>query len=109
MRRQAVTIAAMTATEYSFISAKQSLIAAAALSAALRGEMESQEIIFLMKSLAVRIGSGVSEIFLYVSYMSDIIHAVRLQNEEHHILGSSYSACSDIVYNHVVKQKAVRA
>merc|ERR1712117_935773 len=110
VRRQAETIAAMAATEYSFISAKQSLIAAAALSAALREEMESQEIIFLMKSIAVRIGSDVSEIFLYVSYMSDIIHAVRLQNEDHHILCSSYSACSDIVYkSHVIKQKAVRA
>ena len=77
VRRHAETIAALAATEYQFILAKQSVIAAAALAAAVKDEVESQEVLLLMKKLAFRIGIDVSEIFLYLSYMTDIVDIVN--------------------------------
>merc|ERR1712204_97435 len=56
VRRQAETIAAMAATEYQFILAKDSLIAAAALASAVKGLIEDQkESEDVIKYLAARI------------------------------------------------------
>jgi hypothetical protein len=72
VKRHAETIAALAATEYQFILAKQSFIAAAALAVAVKEEVESQEVLVLMKKIGSRIECDVSEIF-YIFHTSQIL------------------------------------
>ena len=95
VRRHAETIAALATTEYQFILAKQSVIAAAALAAAVKEEVESHEVLVLMKKIASRIDCDVSEIFLYLSCMTNIQDIVTVETE--HIFSSSFNACSAYV------------
>merc|ERR1712129_294565 len=95
-RRHAETIAAMAATEYQFILAKPSVIAAAAFAAAIKEEVESQEVLSIMKKLALRIGSEISEIFLYLSCLKDILDIVNF--DSHDINASQFHACSEMAY-----------
>merc|ERR1712129_638197 len=92
VRRHAETIAAMAATEYQFILAKPSVIAAAALAAAIKEEVESQEVLSIMKKLALRIGSEISEIFLYLSCLKDILVIVNFDSQDTNT--SQFQSCS---------------
>jgi hypothetical protein len=95
VRRHAESIAALAATEHQFILAKQSVIAAAALAAAVKEEVESHEVLILMKKISYRIECDVSEIFLYLSYISNIEDIVTVETE--HIFSSPFNGCSAYV------------
>ena len=70
VRRHAETIAALAATEYKFILANQSVLAAAALAAAVKGLVKEQtEVEHLVSSLAERIKCRSSDIFFYAQHL----------------------------------------
>ena len=96
----------MAATEYQFILAKPSVIAAAAFAAAIKEEVESQEVLSIMKKLALRIGSEISEIFLYLSCLKYILDIVNIESQD--INASQFHACSEMAYFSNVKNKQVR-
>ena len=74
VRRHAETIAALAATEYKFILAKQSVIAAAALAAAVKGLVKDQtETEHVVNSLAARIKCQSSEIMFYVQHLDHYV------------------------------------
>ena len=65
VRRQAETIAALASTEYEFIQTKQSVIAAAALAAALKEELHSsEEVVNLLQNVATNMKTDLDEIYL---------------------------------------------
>jgi len=69
-RRQAETISAMAATEYAFICAKQSVLAAAALALAVKEEgVEKDEVENLVDELAENIHCLRSEISFYMQHL----------------------------------------
>ena len=70
---QAETIAALAATEYKFVLARQSVLAAAALAAAVReeGRLEEEEVV---KRLAMEVESSVSEITFYQRHLTALCH-----------------------------------
>ena len=70
VRRHAETIAALAATEYQFILAKQSVIAAAALAAAVEGLVDDQtETEDLVNQLAAKMKCHSSEIIFYAHHL----------------------------------------
>ena len=70
VRRHAETIAALAATEYQFVLAKQSVIAAAALAAAVKEQVKKQtETEEVVNSLAKRIGCTRQEIIFYARHL----------------------------------------
>ena len=71
MRRHAETIVALAATEYQFILAKQSVIAAAALAAAVKDLTEQEEVV---NSLAAKIKCQSSEIISYAQHLNHYVH-----------------------------------
>ena len=74
VRRHAETIAALAATEYQFILAKQSVIAAAALAAAVKGLVKEQiEAEKVINSLVARIRCTPREILCYASHLNEDI------------------------------------
>ena len=74
VRRHAETIAALAATEYKFILAKQSVLAAAALAAAVKALVKDQtETEHLVNSLAARIKCQSSEIIFYVQHLDHYV------------------------------------
>ena len=74
VRRHAETIAALAATEYQFILAKQSVIAAAALAAAVKGLLKEQtEAEEVVKSLAARIKCSTSEVEYAMSHIEYVL------------------------------------
>merc|ERR1712129_51137 len=70
VRRQAETIAAMAATEYQFILAKDSVIAAATLAAVVSDEIESEIIVI---SLAARLRCPKGEIIFYTHHLRQYV------------------------------------
>ena len=77
VKRHAETIAALAATEYQFILAKQSVIAAAALAAAVKGLVEDQtETEDLVNNLAARIKCHSSEIIFYAQHLDQYFQNV---------------------------------
>ena len=65
VRRQAETIAALACTEYKFILNKQSVIAASALAAALKEELNSsEELLSVLRTVASYMKTDLNEIFL---------------------------------------------
>ena len=72
IRRQAETIAALAATEYKFITTKQSIVAAAALAAAVQQTVEDQAVIEnVVKQAAVMIKCLPSEILFYQQHVAE--------------------------------------
>ena len=65
-RRQAETIAAMAATEYKFISAKKSVIAAAALAASVQRSLRKENVI---ETLAKMVHSSPREITFFMQHL----------------------------------------
>jgi len=72
IRRQAETIAALAATEYKFITTKQSIVAAAALAAAVQQTVEDQAVIEnVVKQAAAMIKCLPSEILFYQQHVAE--------------------------------------
>ena len=65
-RRQAETIAAMAATEYKFISAKKSVIAAAALAASVQRSLRKESVI---ETLAEMVKSSPREVTFFMNHL----------------------------------------
>ena len=94
IRRQAETIAALAATEYKFITTKQSIVAAAALAAAVQHfTQDSKEVLNCMKLVSAMISCDISEIFLLLSCLEkcsndvvgeDLIHKPNINYDSHH-------------------------
>ena len=84
VRRHAETIAALAATEYKFILAKQSVIAAAALAAAVKGLVKDQtETEHVVNSLAARIKCQSSEIMFYVQHLDHYVEQLVTPQQCH--------------------------
>ena len=79
---QADTIAALAATEYRFVLARQSVLAAAALAAAVREELGAEETVLVMKDFAAVINCSINEIFTALEQLSDSIELVLTCNTE---------------------------
>ena len=76
IRTQAETIAAQAATDYQFITTKQSVIAAAALAAALKMQLNStSEVLNLLKVVSSYIKTDLKEIFLCIEVIMNQGHA----------------------------------
>merc|ERR1712117_293318 len=74
VRNHAESIAAMAATEYAFISAKQSVLAAAALSVAVKEEVEDEkEHKEINEKLAQMINCSYSEIVFYAHHLDRLL------------------------------------
>jgi len=74
VRNHAESIAAMAATEYAFISAKQSVLAAAALSVAVKEEVEDEkEHKEINEKLAQMINCSYSEIVFYAHHLDKLL------------------------------------
>ena len=72
IRRQAETIAALAATEYKFITTKQSIVAAAALAAAVQQTVEDQAVIEnVVKQAAAMIKCLPNEILFYQEHVAE--------------------------------------
>ena len=75
IRTQAETIAAQAATDYQFITTKQSVIAAAALAAALKEQLNSNsEVLNLLKVVSSYIKTDLKEIFLCIEVIMNQGH-----------------------------------
>merc|ERR1711997_1398557 len=74
IRSQAETIAAQAATDYHFITTKQSVIAAAALAAALKEQLNSSEVLNLLKVVSSYIKTDLKEIFLCIEVIMNQGH-----------------------------------
>ena len=76
VRRQAETIAALAATDYHFITTKQSVIAAAALAAALKEQLNcsSSEVLSLLKVVSSYSKTDLKEIFLCIEFIMNQGH-----------------------------------
>ena len=74
VRRHAETIAALAATEYQFILAKQSVIAAAALAAAVNSLVKDEaETEVVVNSLAAKLQCSSSEIMFYAQHLEQFL------------------------------------
>merc|ERR1719277_168109 len=71
IRRQAETIAALAATEYKFITTKQSIVAAAALAAAVQQtEKDQRKTETLIQNLSELVHSSPSEILFFMKHLT---------------------------------------
>merc|ERR1711892_246676 len=94
VRRHAETIAALAATEYKFILGKQSVIAAAALAAAVKGLVKDQAASEkVVKYLAARIKCQSSEINFFVQHLDHYVHQFTLIPSTAHSHSSESKHC----------------
>ena len=83
VRRHADTIAALAATEYKFILAKQSVLAAAALAAAVKGLVKEQtETEHVIIKLAARLKCSCSEIEYFMFHMESLLISCSSSSKE---------------------------
>ena len=77
VRRHAETIAALAATEYQFILAKQSVIAAAALAVAVKEQVKEQtETEEVVKTLSARIKCSNKELYFYIQHIDKYLEEI---------------------------------
>ena len=95
IRRQAETIAALAATEYKFITTKQSIVAAAALAAAVQQtEKNQRKTENLIQNLSDLIHSSPSEILFFMQHLAPVDQLDDEDDEDVSDAESGYSSDS---------------
>ena len=99
VRKQAEALATEAATEYKFLLAKDSVIAASALAAAVKEELKSEEVLNIIDNISNIINCNIDDIFICMVHMMDSNEHLELDTKKKDLIEGERPTTPDDVLN----------